>query len=322
MNHDQRDLDGGDERLLDPADAAFMAQLLPPLDDRPGPARRRSTGASGAMVAAVVDAALAQRDAVTMAMESPLVVPLRSRSRGRSAMLAAAAVALFSLGAGAAVLVARVIRTAPAQPPAPRVNPVPARAPAVAAPVVEEPAPEVVEPEPTQPEPAAVVPPGASAKRHVVTHKRHRAAPKVVDAPVASNWLEEVDLASAPLEDLLALANRLRRGHEWRSADEVYQAVIDRFPGSDAAVVAEIASATLHVEQLKDASGALDGYRRALAARPSGALAEEARWGIVEALRALGDKPAEVSALRDFLEHHPVSALVPAARRRTVELAP
>lgn len=331
MSHERNDLDRGDVRLLDPADEALLAELFPPLDERPGPARRRSTGASGAMVKAVLDAALSQRDAPTVVMDPAMmledsngrVLPLRSRSRGRVAALAAAAVALFSLGAGAAVLVARVIRSAPAAPPAPRLDRTPARAPAVVVPAVEDPVPEPVEPEiePAQPEPSAVVSPVVSPKRHTVLRKRHRPAIKVVGgAPAGPSWLEEVDLANAPLEDLLALANSLRRGHEWRSADEVYRAVIERFPRSDAAVVAEIASATLHVEQLKDAAGALEGYRRALASRPTGALAEEARWGIVEALRALSDKEGEVAALREFLEHHPVSALVPAARRRAVEL--
>ena len=330
MSHEPRDLGRGDERLLDPADEALLAELLPSLDERPGPARRRSMGASGSMVKAVLDAALSQRDPPTVVMDHPsmmmedlngpvLSLRSRSRSRGRVAALAAAAVALFSLGAGAAVLVARVIRATSAEPPASRVNRAPA--PAVVAPLAEEPGDESVDLEPAQPEPSAAVSPVVLPKRHTVLRKRHRPAIKVVGgAPAASSWLDEVDLASAPLEDLLSLANSLRRGHEWRSADEVYRAVIERFPRSDAAVVAEIASATLHVEQLKDAPGALEGYRRALSSRPTGALAEEARWGIVEALRALGNKEGEVAALHEFLEHHPVSALVPAARRRAVEL--
>lgn len=336
MSRDQTSVEHEVDPVLDPADEALLAQLLPPLDERPGPARRRSGATSGAMVKAVVDAALEQRDAQTMAMElselpgffpqapamrSAPVPASRFRRRTRAAVLIAAAVSLASLGAAAAVLVARAIRTPVAEPsvPAPVARPAPARAEAPT---------QVMEPLDLEvvAEPAQVREDSAGAmipRKHGIAKLRHRAPAKAYAAPMAvgAEAGEELDLAKAPLEDLLAHANRLRRGREWRSADDVYQAVMARFPGSDAALVAAIASATLHVEQLKDAPGALQGYRRALAARPSGALAEEARWGIVEAQRALADGPGELVALRDFLEHHPVSALAPAAKRRVTELS-
>lgn len=320
----QRRNDPGMEPL-DAADRALLSELLPLLDDRPGPARRRAGTTSETTVKSLVELALAQRELPTLAMDMPEEA-LRPtgrapmRTRGRTAMLIAASLALFSLGAAGAVLVARVTQRRVEAPPAPvHRSPRPSVAEAPAAPPEE-----VLEAEPVVdfgPEVAVVTPP-APSRRRTVRVPRHRTAPKAASpaAAASSNWLEEVDLERAPLEDLLALANHLRRGHDWGSADEVYRAVVARFPGSDAAVVAEIASATLHVEQLRDASGALEGYRRALAARPTGALAEEARWGIVEALRALKDPSAEAAALREFLERHPVSALAPAARRRAAEL--
>jgi hypothetical protein len=131
-----------------------------------------------------------------------------------------------------------------------------------------------------------------------------------------------VDVESALLEDLLALANERRRAREWDEADQLYRAVIRRFPSSDAAVVAAVASATLHLEHLGDAAGALREYRQALAARPAGPLAEEARWGIAEAERVLGDAAAESEALRTFLANHPGSAFAPVARSRQAELSP
>ncbi len=133
---------------------------------------------------------------------------------------------------------------------------------------------------------------------------------------------EQVDVEKAPLEDLLGLANERRRARDWRGADTLYRAVCRRFPDSAAAVVAGVASASLHLEQLGDAAGALRDYQRALAAQPSGPLAEEARWGIAEAERGLGAAAAEREALHDFLVHHPGSALAPAAKRRQAELAP
>jgi hypothetical protein len=98
--------------------------------------------------------------------------------------------------------------------------------------------------------------------------------------------------------------------------------VLKQYPRSDAAVVAEVASATLHLEHLGDAPGALAGYRRALAARPAGALGEEARWGIAEAFRAVGDAKGEAFALRVFLDTHPRSAMATAAKKRLAELKP
>ena len=320
MSHDKTDL-AGSERVLSPADEALLSELLPPLDERPGPARRRSGANSDATARAIVEAALAEQER-TIPMEVPkdeVVVPIRRwGSRRRPLVMVAAAVALFSLGAGAAVLAARVYRAV-----APRPVPVPVAAERRASPVASVAVEEAVEPEAeaevevVSPEPQAT----PLAKHRVLHSKKHRSAPKVGSAPpAASGLLDEVDLASAPLEDLLALANRLRRGREWRSADEVYRAVIDRFPSSDAAVVAEIASSTLRLEKLGDATGALEGYQRALGARPTGALAEEARWGIVEALRVVGDRAGEATAVKEFLAHHPVSALAPAARRRAAEL--
>jgi hypothetical protein len=87
-------------------------------------------------------------------------------------------------------------------------------------------------------------------------------------------------------------------------------------------MVAEIASAALHLQHLGDPAGALGTFRRTLLARPTGPLAEEARWGIVESHRALGDTHAETLALREFLQHHAASAFAPAARRRLDRIGP
>ncbi len=123
-------------------------------------------------------------------------------------------------------------------------------------------------------------------------------------------------------EDMLARANEFRRSRQWDQADKLYRGVVNRFPQSDAAVVAQIASATLHLQQLNDPAGALNYYRRALATRPTGPLAEEARWGIAETQRALGNTAGEAAALRDFLSHHPQSAMAPMAKRRSTEVQP
>jgi len=272
------------------------------------------------MVQAIVQAALiAQEQGTCPEALTEEVTLVRAgagpRSPRRMVMLAAASLALFSAGALAAVVVARAtFEGAPVT---------------VKAPPVEE---EATEVEPTEVEAAEVEPAEVEAEPAVVVLNVQKAPTRVrkmvrrrthrrTQTAVFRASVEGVDLASAPPEDLFALANRLRRKRDWRAADEVYGAIAGRVPGSDAAVVAEIASATLHVEQLRDAAGALEGYRRALVARPTGALAEDARWGIAEAQRALKDRHGELGALLEFLDRHPDSALAPAARRRAAELS-
>jgi tetratricopeptide (TPR) repeat protein len=120
--------------------------------------------------------------------------------------------------------------------------------------------------------------------------------------------------------DLLGEANAKRAAKQWRESDALYTRVVRRAPKSLAAQTALVASASLRLEHLGDPRGAATRFRRALAIAPSGALAEEARWGLAEAARALHDDTAEARALDDFLAHHAASPLAPRARARRSEL--
>ncbi len=308
-------LDSAPVAELRPEDQALLDELLPEHDERSGPARRRSHASSDVIVFAVLDAALAaQERAETEAVEIPRAVSgvmeqpyrLGMRSGRRPLVLLAASLALFSVGALAATV---LIKVALAPKPAPISAPARPAAPVVETPITAE------EPVTTM-EPVTVAAPTVGKVRPP-RHKHVRASPRVA---ARQHFVAEVDLSSAQLEDLLALANTLRRNREWQSADEVYKTVIDRFPGTDAAVVAQVVSGTLHVNQFKDAPGALERYRLALVERPMGALAEEARWGVAVALRAMSDREGELKALHEFVDRHGASALAPAARRRIAEL--
>ncbi len=281
-------------------DDELPAGLLPSLDDHSGPARRLPSSKAAAMVASIVDTAL--RDAVPAAegTRPSEIKPARTAAappRRVLPLLAAALVMAAVVGAAAAVITTRYF--APAQ--APQVAP-PSPAVPAPAPSVQTPAPEA--PEIEMPSEAIDSP-----------------APRVKRAPPAPPR-EKVLPPDAPAEDVLALANQRRKERAWRDADELYRRVVKRHPKSDAAIVAEVASATLHLEHLGDPAGALAGYRRALEARPSGGLAEEARWGIAEAYRAQRMPADEARALRRFLDAFPGSALAPAARKRLAELGP
>lgn len=116
-------------------------------------------------------------------------------------------------------------------------------------------------------------------------------------------------------QDLLAQANAKRAAKAWRESDAIYAKVIAASPKSFAAQTAMVASGSIHLEHLDDRKGALARFKRALSF--GGALAEDARWGIVEASR--GD-PTEKRALDDFLAHHPSSPLAARAKARRAEL--
>jgi hypothetical protein len=128
--------------------------------------------------------------------------------------------------------------------------------------------------------------------------------------------------ANAPVEDIVAYANQERKEKRWRAAEALYERVMRDHAGTDAAAIATVASASLHLDRLADPVGALRRYLQALRLRPDGPLAEEARWGLAETHRALGDKAAERSALRAFLAAHPRSVNAARARKRLTELGP
>jgi hypothetical protein len=294
------------------ADDGADGILFPSLDDRSGPARRLSAGVTAEMVRSVIETALDDPDGTDV-----VVLPMveRTPSRWRRVLAVAATIAGLSIGAEAVAVVVRNVYlprrepspapVAPVPPPVAHPRPAPV---AVPPPAVDE---EVVVPAPA-PEPPP--PPARPARRRPVV--------KAIAAPLAPAPVEQAVHVpeDAPPADLLAFANERRKLHAWREADAFYQAVVSRFPSSDAAVVAAVASAALHLQHLADPAGALEAYRRTLGARPTGPLAEEARWGIADAHRALGNARAEAEALRAFVQNHPDSALAPTAQRRLAQL--
>lgn len=316
-------------------DGALADLLLPPVDGRAGPARRLSSAATADLVRAILDAAgeapAEPARALELDVEPPVVLtpvpapppvaPLRRPRWGRRLALAAAALGAVSLGSAASAVALRhfnirlggaEVAPEPPAPPPPVVRrpspPPPAQAQEVELPQA------MIEAPPQEPVPA----PRRHVRRIVAAPPPPAPVPSQEPAPTPAVIVPE----NLPPADLLAFANERRARQAWREADLFYRATVTRFAGSDAASVAEVASAALHLQHLGDASGALAGFERTLGARPSGPLAEEARWGIAEAHRALGDRPAEARALREFLDRHPDSALAPAARRRLSRIAP
>ena len=121
-------------------------------------------------------------------------------------------------------------------------------------------------------------------------------------------------------QDLLRQANERRAQRRWRDAQTLYRRVEREYPGSSPAYVAMLAEASLRLEHLHDAKGALALYHGALAKGPS-TLREEAAFGVIECYHALRRTKDEKRALEKFVAEHPDSPVAPRARERLQELA-
>lgn len=293
------------------------------LDDAPGPARLVDGRRAAAIVAGALDGAgfppaggggggggaSTKHVSATSAAKGGAAIKLAILAGG--AAVAMTAVAWLALGtrepapAVAAPVVAPpasvsdVVAIAPLPAPAePRAEREPTPPPASA--------PEPVEPLPAAPEPSPPTTPARPAKHGKPPRAHLRRAPAPAE-PIAD-------------DDLLAEANAARVAHRWRDADALYSRVVAGGRGDLAVQAALVASASLRLEHLGDPAGAARRFRAALAAGPRDSLAEDARWGLVEAARAVADPAAELRALDDFLAHHAGSARAVRARARRAEL--
>jgi hypothetical protein len=231
---------------------------LPPLDERPGPAKRISSAEAARMVQAALH---------TQAISS------RSTAR-RFAVAAMLALALGG-AASAGYVVTRWRATAP-----------------------------IIEPLSSPLAPRAEAP-SLAPRTRLERAARPETRPRLRAEP----------------DDLLQIANDLRARSRWRDAERAYRRVAERAPGSEGAYAANVAVASLLLDQLHDPRGALRLYRQTLSARPQGALAEEARWGMAEAYRRTGNRQAEEAALRTFLAAHPHSLMKARAQSRLEDLS-
>ncbi len=251
--------------------------------DGPGPARRQPAAAEAALIGAALDAWQAA---------PPLAPAPSAASAAPWAKVAVIAAAIGGL-AGAAVTAALLWGSpeAPEAPATPR----------------EAPAPLPVEPVETAPIEAA---PEATAEPAVVEAAPAPTRPRVAPRP------------DARPEDLIALGNRLRAERRWREAEQAYLSAARARPRSATSHIADVAAAANRLEHRRDPAGAVTLYVRALAARPDGPLALEAREGIARAERRRGRDVAERAALEAIVAHHAGTAAAARARARLDELAP
>jgi tetratricopeptide (TPR) repeat protein len=112
--------------------------------------------------------------------------------------------------------------------------------------------------------------------------------------------------ASAPastLEALLQQALALRAQGRFRRAAEVYRQIYEAGPGSAAGGAALVSLGEISLSSLNDPRAALAAFDAYLAL--SGALSQEAAFGRIRALRALGRTADERTAIERFVARYP-----------------
>jgi len=257
-----------------------LQNLLPPLDDAEGPAKRIADSDADALV----------MGALALWEPAPPVIdasaPASSGSLGGWAAIVGGVAIMGVIGAA----IGWAASDEPEPPP-----PAPVESSAEPAPAVpfEEP-----EPEPEAP-PIELVEPFMVAARR----ERPRANRRAVEATP---------------DDLLREANLARGAGRYREAERVYLEVTSAYPGTRAAYTARIAAAGLRLDHLRNPSGAVRLYRAALRSR--GPLDADARHGLARAFRVLGNAPQEERALDALVTRHPGSPFARAAERRLEEL--
>ncbi|MFH2008441.1 MAG: FecR domain-containing protein [bacterium] len=117
-------------------------------------------------------------------------------------------------------------------------------------------------------------------------------------------------------KELVARARKLRARGDYRGAVQVFRELLKRYPKSGRAQMARVSLGLLLLDELKDANGALLHFDRYLASSRFGALAQEASYGRIRALRRLGLRAAEIRRLQQFLTSFPTAVHAKAVRLR------
>jgi hypothetical protein len=107
---------------------------------------------------------------------------------------------------------------------------------------------------------------------------------------------------------------------DWICAAQKYQEVLKTHSHRPEATVVLISIAKLELRHLKDPASALEHYRMYQRKSPSGPLAEEAAWGVVQSQRQLGNRMEELRNLNQFVQQFPDSVYVSKVRLRLKEL--
>jgi tetratricopeptide (TPR) repeat protein len=142
------------------------------------------------------------------------------------------------------------------------------------------------------------------------------AVPQATQAPAATAAPRAQEPgARPPVRDLLGRARSLRTQGAFREAVDAYRAAYASDPHGAEGRTALVALGGLLLSELNDPAGALAAFDAYLSEH-KGALAQEAEFGRIRALRALGRFESEKAAIQSFLGAHPEGPDAQVLRRR------
>lgn len=107
--------------------------------------------------------------------------------------------------------------------------------------------------------------------------------------------------AASLLED----ATAKRRAKKWRDAAAAYEELLRTHPRSPQASVARISLADIELDHMRRPAVAIKHYDAYLRISSSGVVAQEAEYGRIRALRALGRTQREKNEIANFIAKHP-----------------
>jgi TolA-binding protein len=140
------------------------------------------------------------------------------------------------------------------------------------------------------------------------------AEPESTSEPAVPSAAPSPSTAAPPsAAELLARAQKARSAREHGAAIRAYQQLLRLHPRSGEARLAQVSLAQLQLAQ-GNAAAALSGFDAYQ--RTGGALSQEAHYGKIQALHALGRTAEERAESRRFLERYPKSLQAATLRRR------
>jgi hypothetical protein len=149
----------------------------------------------------------------------------------------------------------------------------------------------------------------ASAKQTPPADVEEKAAPDTTD----STKPPAIRPSFASASELLNRAQKARAARNYPKAAQEYRQLLRLYPASGEASVARLALAQLHLAE-GNATAALAGFDEYQ--RAGGELSQEAHYGKIQALHALGRTVQEHAEIRQFLARYPRSLQAAALRRR------
>ena len=159
--------------------------------------------------------------------------------------------------------------------------------------------------------PSVTAPPGSPGERDELEPTARPEGTSELAVPSATPSPSTAAPPSAA--ELLARAQKARSARKYGAAIRAYQQLLRLHPRSGEARLAQVSVAQLQLAQ-GNAAAALRGFDAYQ--RTGGALSQEAHYGKIQALQALGRTAEEHAEIRGFLARYPKSLQAAALRRR------